>query len=57
MTWEVLLRPRAEADLKEARDWYEERQPGLGDDLEGNAVVVFRVLHGRQEHASKLRRL
>jgi hypothetical protein len=31
MTWEVLLRPRAEADLKEARAWYEERQPGLGE--------------------------
>jgi hypothetical protein len=26
MTWQVLLRARAEADLKEARDWYEERQ-------------------------------
>ena len=96
MTWEVLLRQRAEADLKEARDWYEERQPGLGEQfidaaaeamaqlaiaperrpeyyrgfrrlllsrfpykifylLEGNAAVVFRVLHGHQDHASKLR--
>src|SRR4051794_15848366 len=97
MTWDVLLRPRAEADLREARDWYEERQPGLGEQfvdaaaeamaqlataperqpeyyrgfrrlllnrfpykifylLEGNVVVVFRVLHGRQDHATKLRR-
>lgn len=31
MTWEVLLRPRAEADLKAARDGYEEREPGLGE--------------------------
>lgn len=30
MSWEVLLRPRAEADLEEARDWYEARQVGLG---------------------------
>ena len=97
MTWEVLLRPRAEADLKEARDWYEKRQPGLGEQfvdavaeavaqlaidperrpayyrgfrrlllsrfpykvfylLEGNAVVIIRVLHGRQDHSSKLPR-
>jgi plasmid stabilization system protein ParE len=25
------LRPEAEADLREAFRWYEERQPGLGD--------------------------
>ena len=97
MTWEVLLRPRAEADLKAARDWYEERQRGLGEQfidavaaamdqlsmapdrqpeyyrgfrrvflsrfpykvfylLEGNAVVVFRVLHGRQDHVRWLQR-
>jgi hypothetical protein len=30
MSWEVLLRPRAEADLESARDWYEARQVGLG---------------------------
>jgi hypothetical protein len=27
----LLLRPRAEADLEKARDWYEEKCPGLGD--------------------------
>ena len=97
MTWQVLLRARAEADLKEARDWYEERQTGLGENfidamsaamaqlataparhseyyrgfrrlllghfpykvfyrIQGNAVIVFRVLHGRQDHTSRLRR-
>lgn len=53
MTWEVRLRPRAEADLKAARDWYEERVFYL---VEGNAVVVFRVLHGRQDHTRWLQR-
>lgn len=31
MTWKVLLRPRAEADVQEARDWYEAHQGGLGE--------------------------
>lgn len=26
----VIFRPAAEADLKEAYEWYEEREPGLG---------------------------
>lgn len=30
MTRRALFRPQAEADLVEARNWYEERQPGLG---------------------------
>ena len=96
MTWEVRLRPRAEADLEEARDWYEERQAGLGEQfidavalametlaaaperqpeyyrgfrrlllsrfpykvfyrVEGSSVLVFRVLHGRQDHVPRLR--
>ena len=96
MRRKVLLRTRAEADLKQARDWYEERQAGLGEDfidaagaamaqletaaerhpeyyrgfrrllftrfpykvfyrLEGESVIVFRVLHARQDH-SRLRR-
>jgi plasmid stabilization system protein ParE len=33
LKWPVIIRPGAEADLREARDWYEIRRPGLGDDL------------------------
>ena len=30
MTARVIFRPAAEADLQEAYDWYEQREPGLG---------------------------
>lgn len=30
MKWPVIIRPRAEADLQEAKRWYEERREGLG---------------------------
>ena len=30
MTSRVILRPRAETDIIEARNWYEERRTGLG---------------------------
>ena len=30
MTLRLVLRPQAEAELLEARDWYEARSPGLG---------------------------
>ena len=33
MSLQVLLRPDAEADLIEARDWYEAKQEGLGDEF------------------------
>jgi plasmid stabilization system protein ParE len=31
----VILRPAAEADLQDAYDWYERRQPGLGVEFIG----------------------
>ena len=30
MTQELILAPEAEADIAEARDWYDARRPGLG---------------------------
>jgi plasmid stabilization system protein ParE len=33
MTWRVLVRPAASKDLADARDWYEKRRPGLGDEF------------------------
>lgn len=97
MSWLLLVRPRAELDLAEARDWYEQQVPELGVDflhevakvmtllatdperpplyyrgfrrvllrrfpykvfyrVEGDRVIVFRVLHGRRDHPRWLRR-
>jgi len=33
MNWRVSIRPKAKADLVRARDWYEDRCSGLGDEL------------------------
>ena len=33
MSWRVFIRPNAEADVREARDWYQRRRPGLGDEF------------------------
>lgn len=95
MKWLVLVRPEAESDLVTARDWYEERRPGLGaeflDEIAralrelaqdpeqsrlyyrnfrrvllrrfpykvfyqviDRRIVVFRVLHAKQDHGSGL---
>lgn len=40
MSLPIVLRPDAEDDLLEARDWYERRQAGLGDAF-AEAVEVF----------------
>jgi plasmid stabilization system protein ParE len=33
VSWSVLIRPNAEADLREAQLWYESQRAGLGDEL------------------------
>jgi len=89
--WRVIIRPRAEADLRDARNWYENQRAGLGEEflvatantiklllrnpelrpeyyrgfrrillrrfpyklfyrLEGDRIIVFRVLHARRDH-------
>jgi plasmid stabilization system protein ParE len=94
--WRVSIRARADADLRQARDWYEQQRPGLGDEflisvadvmlrlerepkqtafyyrdfrrlitgrfpykvfyrVEGNLVIVFRVLHAGRDHARELK--
>ena len=96
MNWRVIIRPHAEADLQEARSWYESRRTGLGDELldefgrvvrllesdperrpfyyrdfrrlltrrfpyklfyrvEGDRVIVFRILHAKRKHQWKLK--
>lgn len=92
MSWQVRVRAAAENDLREARDWYERRRKGLGEEflacaaaaiarieerpeqfpeyysgfrraltprfpykvffrVEGELVIVFRVLHAARSHA------
>jgi plasmid stabilization system protein ParE len=91
VNWRVIIRPNAEADLSEARAWYESQRAGLGDELldevrrtvgllandperrpfyhrdfrrlltrrfpyklfyriEGDRVIVFRILHAKRKH-------
>ena len=95
MSWRVIIRPNAEADAREARQWYESRRMGLGDELleeirhavrlleehpdrrpiyyrgfrrlltrrfpyklfyrvEGDHVIVFRILHAKRDHRRQL---
>jgi len=43
VTPRLVLRPQAEAELLDARDWYEDQRPGLGG---GFATEVDRALAG-----------
>ena len=95
MSWRVIIRPNADADLQDARSWYESQRSGLGDELlvevrsvmrlleeqperrplyyngfrrlitrrfpykifyriEGDCVIVFRILHAKREHRRQL---
>jgi toxin ParE1/3/4 len=33
VNWQVTIRPAAHADLREARDWYDRRREGLGNEF------------------------
>lgn len=33
MSWQVTIRPAAQADLRDARDWYDRRRDGLGNEF------------------------
>ena len=93
--WRVTIRAAADADLREARAWYDRQREGLGDELllavadamlrleeapgrwpiyyrdfrrlmtdrfpykifyriEGEAVIVFRILHAARDHKREL---
>jgi toxin ParE1/3/4 len=95
VSWRVVIRPNAEADVREARSWYESRRAGLGDEfleairravrlleeeperrpfyyrdfrrlltrrfpyklfhrVEGDRVIVFRILHAKRKHQWQL---
>jgi plasmid stabilization system protein ParE len=91
VSWRVILRPKAEADLREAARWYESQRPCLGGQfldeidsilgslqnsperhavyyrgfrrmpahrfpyklffrIDGNDVIIVRVLHAKRDH-------
>lgn len=50
MKWPVLIRPRAEADLREARRWYEAQRAGLGNEF---VDEVKRVVNFLEEHPER----
>jgi toxin ParE1/3/4 len=95
VNWQVTIRPAAHADLREARDWYDQRREGLGNEfllavadamlaleeapernsiyyrefrrvltdrfpykifyrIEGQAVIIYRILHAAREHSGEL---
>jgi plasmid stabilization system protein ParE len=96
VNWRVIIRPNAEADLREAQAWYESRRVGLGEQfleeirnavrllesdperrplyyrdfrrlltrrfpyklfyrVEGDRVIVFRILHVKRKHQWQLK--
>jgi plasmid stabilization system protein ParE len=95
--WRLVIRPRAESDLRDARSWYQNQRTGLGDQflaqiaialeflirdpnlhpeyyrgfrrvmmrrfpyklfyrIEGERIIVFRVLHSGRDHPKLLPR-
>jgi len=44
VNWPVIIRPKAEADLREAWLWYEAQRPGLGDELLLEIRAAIRLL-------------
>ena len=44
MNWRVIIRPNAEADLREAWAWYESQRAGLGDELLVEIRAAIRLL-------------
>jgi toxin ParE1/3/4 len=42
--WRLLIRPRAEIDLREAKDWYESQRAGLGKEFIAEIEAALRAL-------------
>jgi toxin ParE1/3/4 len=50
--WRLVIRPRAETDLCEARDWYESQRAGLGSEFVAEIDAIMQALvHDPQRHA------
>jgi toxin ParE1/3/4 len=59
--WRVVVRPRAEADLDEARQWYELQRAGLGDkfvdDIRKAVLALESDADSRSEYYRGFRRV
>ena len=52
MKWRLVIRPRAEADLREAQNWYENQRAGLGAEFLAEIDATLQVLiRDPQRHA------
>ena len=49
MPWLVMVRPRAEADLAEARAWYEQQRAGLGNEFLAEIARAIQTLGEQPE--------
>lgn len=49
MNWRVIIRPKAEADLQNARSWYESQRTGLGDELLDEVCHAVHLLESDPE--------
>jgi toxin ParE1/3/4 len=47
--WRVVIRPNAEADLREACFWYDSQRSGLGDELLNEIGNAIRMLEEQPE--------
>ena len=43
MKWRLVIRPRAETDLREARNWYESQRAGLGAEFLAEIDATIQV--------------
>jgi hypothetical protein len=44
VSWRVIIRPKAEADLLKAWTWYETQRAGLGDELLAEINIAIQLL-------------
>ncbi|MDO8544681.1 MAG: type II toxin-antitoxin system RelE/ParE family toxin [Opitutaceae bacterium] len=51
MKWQLLVRAEAEEDLASARDWYEQKGAGLGDEFLDSVAAALRELERNPERA------
>lgn len=49
MSWRLFVRPEAERDLFAARDWYEHRRLGLGDEFLDEVTLAMLELERTPE--------
>jgi plasmid stabilization system protein ParE len=42
--WRLVIRPRAESDLREARSWYENQRAGLGTEFLAEIDTTIQIL-------------